>query len=95
LQSTFDLFIASERWRQIEEACPRPNALQQIRPVDRATHLVASVPLLAQLRLEAAAKTQALWRVWAGPTGQTDSFDRIAEEGVFVKAWRGKTAHHV
>jgi hypothetical protein len=62
---------------------------------DRATHLVASVPLLAQLRLETAAKTQALWRVWAGPTGQTHSFDCIAEEGVFVKAWRGKTAHHV
>jgi len=25
------------------QTCPRPNALQQIRPLDRATHLVASV----------------------------------------------------
>ena len=29
------------------QACPRPNALQPTRPLDRATHLVASVQLLA------------------------------------------------
>jgi hypothetical protein len=77
------------------QACPRPNALQQTRPLDRATHLVASIPLLAQLWLETATEAQAVRRVWADTTGETDSFDCIAEERVFMKAWRGKTAHHV
>jgi hypothetical protein len=63
--------------------------------MDRAAHLVASVQMLAQLRLEATAETQAVWRVWAGATGETNSFYCLAEEGAFVKAWRGKTAHHV
>jgi hypothetical protein len=49
--------------------------------MDRAAHLVASVQMLAQQRLEA--------------TGETNSFYCLAEEGAFVKAWRGKTAHHV
>src|SRR6266853_5163953 len=77
------------------QACPRPNTLQQSRPLDRAAHLVASVQMLAQLRLETAAEGQNVRRVWVGSTGETDSFHCIAEEGVFVKAWRGKTAHHV
>jgi hypothetical protein len=51
--------------------------------------------MLAQLRLETAAEGQNVWRVWAGPIGKTDSFYCIPEEGAFVKAWRGKTAHHV
>jgi len=37
-------------------------------------------------------------RVKRGRPGELDSvdpFDCIPEEGVFVKAWRGKTAHHV
>src|SRR5919106_2342432 len=77
------------------QACPRPNALQQTRPLDRAAHLVASVQVLAQLWLETAAEAQALRRVWSGAVSQTDSFYCIPETGAFVKAWRGKTAHHV
>src|SRR3954469_18581660 len=77
------------------QACSRPNALQQTRPLDRAAHLVASIQMLAQLWLEAAAEAQALRRVWAGAVSQTDSFYCIPETGAFVKAWRGKTAHHV
>src|SRR5260370_41720502 len=51
--------------------------------------------MLAQLWLETAAEGQNVRRVWAGPPGATDSVHCSAEEGVFVKAWRGKTAHHV
>ncbi len=71
------------------------HALQQTRQLDRAAHLVASVQMLAQLRLEAATEAQDVWRVWAGATGETDSFHCSAETSAFVKAWRGKTAHHV
>src|SRR3954447_12275859 len=77
------------------QACPRPNALQQARPMDRAAHLVASIQVLAQLWLETAAGAQAVRRVWAGAAGQTDSFYCIPETRAFVKGWRGKTAHHV
>lgn len=68
------------------QACPRPNALQQTRPLDRAAHLVASVQVLAQLWLETAAGAQALRRVWVGAVSQTDSFYCIPATGAFVKA---------
>jgi hypothetical protein len=77
------------------QACPRPNALQQTRQLDRAAYLVASVQVLAQQRLETASEAQDVRRVWVGTTGETDSFHCSAEASAFVKAWRGKTAHHV
>ena len=60
------------------QACPRPKALQPARPLDRATHLVASVQTVAQLRLETAAEANALRRVWACEPCSVDSFSCIS-----------------
>ena len=56
---------------------PRPQALPTSRRLDPATHLVASIPALAQSRLETAACDQALRRVRACAVDRFNSFSCI------------------
>jgi group II intron reverse transcriptase/maturase len=51
---------ALERLGRVLQTCPCPKALQPTRPMDRATHLVASIQALAQLWLETTADRHAL-----------------------------------
>jgi len=65
------------RLGRVLQARPRPQALPTSRRLDPATHLVASVPALAQSRLETAACDQALRRVRACAVDRFNSFSCI------------------
>jgi len=62
---------------RVLQTCPGPKTLPTSRRLDPAANLVASVPTLAQRRLETAARDQVVRRVRACTVDRFNSFSRI------------------
>lgn len=85
------------RLGRVLQTSPRSNALPQTRRLDRAPHLVAPFPPVADPGLDTVAQGEAVRRVWLGESHLSNTFARFSLPftSVFVKAVCRKSARTV